>query len=123
MSGRHAWRGGSNFYCSSLRSAAGGIIFFRRLEKELVQRADLPFAGRSWARRHVHVMSLAAAHDVNVVDLDDDQACRGGGVAEDVGDTVVDCIGLRRGSRSMTMFETSVPFRKDFMPRAGLRVK
>ena len=71
--------------------AAGGIIFFRHHEKELVRRAERsipgPLLGAAARARDV----ADADRKANVGGLDDDRSCRGGVVvAEDVGDNVVD---------------------------------
>jgi hypothetical protein len=67
--------------------AAGGIIFFRHHEKELVRRAERcipgPFLGRAARARDVPDVRREA----NVGGFDDDRGCRGGVVvAKDVGD-------------------------------------
>ena len=71
--------------------AAGGIIFFRHHEKELVRRAESaipgPLLGAPARARDVPDVHREA----NVGGLDDDRGCRGCVVvAEDVGDDVVD---------------------------------
>jgi membrane protein DedA with SNARE-associated domain len=69
--------------------AVGGIIFFRHHEKELVGRAERsipgPLLGAAARARDV----ADAGREANVGGLDDDRGCRDG-VAEDVGDNVVD---------------------------------
>jgi hypothetical protein len=70
--------------------AAGGFIFFRHQEKELVRRAERsipgPLLGAARARDVTD-----AGREANAGGLDDDRGCQGGVVvAEDVGDYVVD---------------------------------
>ena len=71
--------------------AAGGFIFFRHHEKELVRRAERsipgPLLGAAARARDV----TDAGREANAGGLDDDRGCQGGVVvAEDVGDYVVD---------------------------------
>ena len=70
--------------------AAGGFIFFRHHEKELVRRAERsipgPLLGAAGRARDV----ADAGREANVGGLDDDRSYRGVVVAEDVGDNVVD---------------------------------
>jgi hypothetical protein len=90
-------------------------MFFRYHEKELVRRAKRsipgPLLGAAARKRDV-----ADAGQANVGGLDD-TACRGSVVAEDAGDS--QSIGSSTWLASIRVLETSVPRRRDLMPRAG----
>jgi hypothetical protein len=87
--------------------AAGGIIFFRHHENELVRRAERsipgPLLGAAGRARDV----ADAGREANVGGLDDDRVSRWC------------CCRRCTWLASMRVLETSVPRRRDLMPRAG----
>jgi membrane protein DedA with SNARE-associated domain len=70
--------------------AAGGIIFFRHHENELLRRAERSIPGPLLCAAGCARDVADAGREANVGGLDDDRSYRGVVVAEDVGDNVVD---------------------------------